>query len=201
MEQVQLPALHQVRSTHSVPWQLCPARQVGAGFGMGVLLREQMCRKCYNTGKILCNHRFLLHILDRKYSQSSSPSRHSCPHGCATPFWRFLTNSVSVPPACRAAPGRVKSYTLIDFSELEAVAQTPPAPSADTPSASRHSSTASTCLLEDELQSLGLWVPLGVTLGTGVWGGLTKRGELLLQCQSQEKVEPSRCKFSGMQCL
>ncbi|XP_063270620.1 ADP-ribosylation factor-binding protein GGA2 isoform X2 [Prinia subflava] len=54
----------------------------------------------------------------------------------------------------RAAPGRIKSYTLMDFSELEA--QSPPEPCADTPWASRHSSTASTCLLEEELQSLGL---------------------------------------------
>lgn len=50
----------------------------------------------------------------------------------------------------------MKSYTLIDFSELDAMAQTPPDPFADTPSASRHSSTTSTCLLEEELQSLGL---------------------------------------------
>ncbi|XP_053848268.1 ADP-ribosylation factor-binding protein GGA2 [Vidua macroura] len=46
-------------------------------------------------------------------------------------------------PACRAAPRRTRSYTLMDFSGLE----TPPEPSAD---------TASTCLLEEELQSLGL---------------------------------------------
>ncbi|XP_053813671.1 ADP-ribosylation factor-binding protein GGA2 [Vidua chalybeata] len=50
-------------------------------------------------------------------------------------------------PACRAAPRRTRSYTLMDFSGLEAMAQTPPEPSAD---------TASTCLLEEELQSLGL---------------------------------------------
>ncbi|XP_072791856.1 ADP-ribosylation factor-binding protein GGA2 isoform X1 [Taeniopygia guttata] len=59
-------------------------------------------------------------------------------------------------PACRAAPRRTRSYTLIDFSELEAMAQAPPEPSADSPSASRHGSTASTCLLEEEFQSLGL---------------------------------------------
>ncbi|XP_068063475.1 ADP-ribosylation factor-binding protein GGA2 [Anomalospiza imberbis] len=59
-------------------------------------------------------------------------------------------------PACRAAPRRTRSYTLIDFSGLEATAQTPPEPSADTTSASRHGSTASSCLLEEELQSLGL---------------------------------------------
>uniref|UniRef100_H0Z6H6 Golgi associated, gamma adaptin ear containing, ARF binding protein 2 n=1 Tax=Taeniopygia guttata TaxID=59729 RepID=H0Z6H6_TAEGU len=59
-------------------------------------------------------------------------------------------------PACRAAPRRTRSYTLIDFSELEAMAQAPPEPSADSPSASRHGSTASTCLLEGEFQSLGL---------------------------------------------
>ncbi|XP_064247023.1 ADP-ribosylation factor-binding protein GGA2 [Passer domesticus] len=58
-------------------------------------------------------------------------------------------------PACRAAPRRTKSYTLIDFSELEAMAQGPPEPSADTASPSCHGSTASTCLLQ-ELQSLGL---------------------------------------------
>ncbi|XP_039934619.1 ADP-ribosylation factor-binding protein GGA2 [Hirundo rustica] len=64
--------------------------------------------------------------------------------------------AASSAPACRAARQRIKSYTLIDFSELDATAQTPPDPSADTASASRHSSTASTCLLEEELQSLGL---------------------------------------------
>ncbi|XP_014107980.1 PREDICTED: ADP-ribosylation factor-binding protein GGA2 isoform X3 [Pseudopodoces humilis] len=55
-----------------------------------------------------------------------------------------------------AAPRRMKSYTLIDFSELEPVAQTPPEPCADTASASQHGSTASSCLLQDEFQSLGL---------------------------------------------
>ncbi|XP_009090267.3 ADP-ribosylation factor-binding protein GGA2 isoform X1 [Serinus canaria] len=59
-------------------------------------------------------------------------------------------------PACRAAPRRTRSYTLIDFSELEATALTPPEPSADTASASRHSSTTSSCLLEEQLHSLGL---------------------------------------------
>ncbi|XP_041346261.1 ADP-ribosylation factor-binding protein GGA2 isoform X2 [Pyrgilauda ruficollis] len=58
--------------------------------------------------------------------------------------------------ACRAAPRRSKSYTLIDFSELEATAQGPPEPSADTASAPCHGSTASSCLLQEELQSLGL---------------------------------------------
>ncbi|KAL9835885.1 ADP-ribosylation factor-binding protein GGA2 isoform 3-T3 [Geothlypis trichas] len=59
-------------------------------------------------------------------------------------------------PACRAAPRRTRSYTLIDFSELEATAQSPPEPSADTASAPRHGSTASSCLLEEQLLSLGL---------------------------------------------
>ncbi|XP_063027504.1 ADP-ribosylation factor-binding protein GGA2 [Melospiza melodia melodia] len=59
-------------------------------------------------------------------------------------------------PACRAAPRRTRSYTLIDFSELEAVAQTAPEPSADTASAPRHGSTSSSCLLEEQLHSLGL---------------------------------------------
>ncbi|XP_023773907.1 ADP-ribosylation factor-binding protein GGA2-like isoform X2 [Cyanistes caeruleus] len=54
------------------------------------------------------------------------------------------------------APRRMKSYTLIDFSELEPMAQTPPEPCADTASASQHGSTASSCLLQDECQSLGL---------------------------------------------
>lgn len=67
MEQVQLPALpmHQVRSTRRVPWQLC---QVGVGLEREVLLREQTWRACYNTGKIICNHSFLLLIVDIKYS-------------------------------------------------------------------------------------------------------------------------------------
>ncbi|XP_062359345.1 ADP-ribosylation factor-binding protein GGA2 isoform X2 [Cinclus cinclus] len=60
-------------------------------------------------------------------------------------------------PGCPAAPRRIKSYTLMDFSELEAMTQSPPEPLADTPPASqRHGSTASSCLLEEELQSLGL---------------------------------------------
>ncbi|XP_059340619.1 ADP-ribosylation factor-binding protein GGA2 [Ammospiza nelsoni] len=59
-------------------------------------------------------------------------------------------------PACRAAPRRTRSYTLIDFSELEAMAQTPPEPSADTASAPRRGSTSSSCLLEEQLRSLGL---------------------------------------------
>nr|XP_021402592.1 ADP-ribosylation factor-binding protein GGA2 [Lonchura striata domestica] len=58
-------------------------------------------------------------------------------------------------PACRAAPRRTRSYTLIDFSELEAMAQAPPELSADSPSCSR-GSTTSTCLLEEEFWSLGL---------------------------------------------
>ncbi|XP_009082478.1 PREDICTED: ADP-ribosylation factor-binding protein GGA2, partial [Acanthisitta chloris] len=59
-------------------------------------------------------------------------------------------------PACRPAPRRMKSYTLMDFSELEATAQSPTDPFEDIPSTSRHSSTTSTCLLEEELLSLGL---------------------------------------------
>ncbi|XP_054499663.2 ADP-ribosylation factor-binding protein GGA2 [Agelaius phoeniceus] len=59
-------------------------------------------------------------------------------------------------PACPAAPRRTRSYTLIDFSELEATALTPPEPPADTGSAPRHGSTTSSCLLEEQLHSLGL---------------------------------------------
>ncbi|XP_017678784.1 PREDICTED: ADP-ribosylation factor-binding protein GGA2 [Lepidothrix coronata] len=58
-------------------------------------------------------------------------------------------------PVCRPVPRRMKSYTLMDFSELEATAQPPSEPFADTPPASRHGSTTSTCLLEEELQALG----------------------------------------------
>lgn len=155
MEQPQLPALpmHQVSSTCSVPGQLCPA-QVGAECGRAALLREQTWRKCCNTGKILCDHHFLLPIAVRQYSRGGSPSRHTCSQGCAIPLGRFLADSAS---ACPAAPRRIKSYTLIDFSELEPPPQSPPEPLADTPWASqRHGSTASTCLLEEDLQSLGL---------------------------------------------
>ncbi|KAM9372466.1 ADP-ribosylation factor-binding protein GGA2 [Phaethornis superciliosus] len=59
-------------------------------------------------------------------------------------------------PACQPAPRRMKSYTLIDFSELELTSQSPPDQFADMTTASRHGSTTSTCLLEEELKSLGL---------------------------------------------
>ncbi|XP_072734102.1 ADP-ribosylation factor-binding protein GGA2 [Ciconia boyciana] len=59
-------------------------------------------------------------------------------------------------PACRTAPRRMKSYTLIDFSELEATSQSPTDHVANTATASRHGSTTSTCLLDEELKSLGL---------------------------------------------
>ncbi|XP_074914847.1 ADP-ribosylation factor-binding protein GGA2 [Buteo buteo] len=58
--------------------------------------------------------------------------------------------------ACRPTPRRMKSYTLIDFSELEATSQSPTDQFANTTTASRHSSTTSTCLLDEELKSLGL---------------------------------------------
>ncbi|NXC20598.1 GGA1 protein, partial [Corythaeola cristata] len=59
-------------------------------------------------------------------------------------------------PACRPAPRRMKSYTLIDFSELEATSQSPTDQFADVATASRHGSTASACLLDEELNALGL---------------------------------------------
>ncbi|XP_035759444.1 ADP-ribosylation factor-binding protein GGA2 isoform X2 [Egretta garzetta] len=65
------------------------------------------------------------------------------------------TSSADV-PACRTTPRRMKSYTLIDFSELEATSQSPTDPSANITTASRHSSTTSTCLLDEEFKSLGL---------------------------------------------
>ncbi|KAM6352518.1 ADP-ribosylation factor-binding protein GGA2 isoform 2-T2 [Alca torda] len=65
------------------------------------------------------------------------------------------TNSADA-PACRPAPRRMKSYTLIDFSELEATSQSPTDQFANITTASRHGSTTSTCLLDEEFQSLGL---------------------------------------------
>ncbi|KAM7038996.1 ADP-ribosylation factor-binding protein GGA2 isoform 3-T3 [Acridotheres tristis] len=68
--------------------------------------------------------------------------------------------AASAASSAHAAPQRIKSYTLMDFSELEPLTQspqTPPEPLADTASPSqRHGSTASTCLLEEEFQALGL---------------------------------------------
>lgn len=58
----------------------------------------------------------------------------------------------------------MKSYTLIDFSELEAMSQPPADQFSDITSASRHSSTTSACLLEEELKSLGLYVQFSTVL-------------------------------------
>ncbi|XP_062443915.1 ADP-ribosylation factor-binding protein GGA2 [Rhea pennata] len=59
-------------------------------------------------------------------------------------------------PACQIPPRRMKSYTLIDFSELEATSQSPTDQFAKIIPASRHSSTTSTStsLLDEELTSL-----------------------------------------------
>ncbi|XP_068765260.1 ADP-ribosylation factor-binding protein GGA2 isoform X2 [Struthio camelus] len=57
-------------------------------------------------------------------------------------------------PACQTPPRRMKSYTLIDFSELEATSQSPTDQFAKLIPASRHSSTVSTCLLDEDLTSL-----------------------------------------------
>ncbi|XP_075292710.1 ADP-ribosylation factor-binding protein GGA2 isoform X2 [Opisthocomus hoazin] len=59
-------------------------------------------------------------------------------------------------PALRTAPRRMKSYTLIDFSELEATSRSPTDQFASIATASRHSSTTSACLLDEELNSPGL---------------------------------------------
>ncbi|XP_068003512.1 ADP-ribosylation factor-binding protein GGA2 isoform X2 [Melanerpes formicivorus] len=59
-------------------------------------------------------------------------------------------------PAPQAAPRRTRSYTLIDFSELERTSQGPPAQSGSRATTARHSSTSSACLLEEQLQALGL---------------------------------------------
>ncbi|XP_075574405.1 ADP-ribosylation factor-binding protein GGA2 [Pelecanus crispus] len=59
-------------------------------------------------------------------------------------------------PACRPAPRRMKSYTLIDFSELEAMSQSPADDFENITTASHHGSTTSTCLLDEDLKSLGL---------------------------------------------
>ncbi|XP_010150663.1 PREDICTED: ADP-ribosylation factor-binding protein GGA2, partial [Eurypyga helias] len=61
--------------------------------------------------------------------------------------------------ACPTAPRRMKSYTLIDFSELEATPQPCTDESGDITTTSRHSSTSSSCLLDEELRSLGLSDP------------------------------------------
>lgn len=58
----------------------------------------------------------------------------------------------------------MKSYTLIDFSELEATSQSPTDQFANIAAASRHSSTTSTCLLDEELKSLGLYVQFSTVL-------------------------------------
>ncbi|XP_064376062.1 ADP-ribosylation factor-binding protein GGA2 isoform X3 [Dromaius novaehollandiae] len=56
--------------------------------------------------------------------------------------------------ACQTPPRRMKSYTLIDFSELEATSQSSTDQFSKIIPASRHSSTASTSLLDEELTSL-----------------------------------------------
>ncbi|XP_010000889.1 PREDICTED: ADP-ribosylation factor-binding protein GGA2 [Chaetura pelagica] len=59
-------------------------------------------------------------------------------------------------PACQPAPQHVRSYTLIDFSELEVTSQSPTDQSANTTTTSQRGSTTSTCLLDEELKALGL---------------------------------------------
>ncbi|XP_010074285.1 PREDICTED: ADP-ribosylation factor-binding protein GGA2, partial [Pterocles gutturalis] len=59
-------------------------------------------------------------------------------------------------PACWPAPKRTKSYTLIDFSELEATSKAPTDQFVNVTTACRHGSTASPCLLDEELEPLGL---------------------------------------------
>ncbi|NXT93805.1 GGA2 protein, partial [Anhinga rufa] len=67
-------------------------------------------------------------------------------------------------PACRTAPRRMKSYTLIDFSELEAISQSPTDQFANTTTASCHDRTTSTCLLDEEFKSLGLYMQVSTVL-------------------------------------
>ncbi|KAM4656044.1 ADP-ribosylation factor-binding protein GGA2 isoform 2-T2 [Amazona ochrocephala] len=66
-----------------------------------------------------------------------------------------VTSSVDA-PAHQLPPRRMKSYTLIDFTELEATSQSATDQPANPTTASRHSSTTSACLLEEELKSLDL---------------------------------------------
>ncbi|XP_033921496.1 ADP-ribosylation factor-binding protein GGA2 isoform X1 [Melopsittacus undulatus] len=66
-----------------------------------------------------------------------------------------VTSSVNA-PAHQPPPGHMKSYTLIDFSQLEATSQCATDQSPDTATTSCHSSTTSACLLEEELESLDL---------------------------------------------
>ncbi|OPJ87509.1 ADP-ribosylation factor-binding protein GGA2 isoform X1 [Patagioenas fasciata] len=57
--------------------------------------------------------------------------------------------------ACQPAPKCTKTYALIDFSELEMTSQSP-ADQFAMVTTSRHGSTTSACLLEEDLTSLGL---------------------------------------------
>ncbi|XP_064009371.1 ADP-ribosylation factor-binding protein GGA2 isoform X3 [Pogoniulus pusillus] len=59
-------------------------------------------------------------------------------------------------PALKAVPRRTKSYTLIDFSELEGTSLCPTAQTGSRATTARHSSTSSVCLLQEQLQALGL---------------------------------------------
>ncbi|POI25156.1 hypothetical protein CIB84_011094, partial [Bambusicola thoracicus] len=98
------------------------------------------------AGLLQANDR-LTQALER-YRQTVG-SHESSGEGCSA-------SSSSDTPAHRTPPRRMKSYTLIDFSELEAMAQPPADQFSDITSASRHSSTTSACLLEEELKSLDL---------------------------------------------
>ncbi|XP_054247144.1 ADP-ribosylation factor-binding protein GGA2 [Indicator indicator] len=62
------------------------------------------------------------------------------------------TSSADV-PAPQAAPRHTKSYTLIDFSELEGTCQCPTAQSGSRATTAHYSPA---CLLEEQLQALGL---------------------------------------------
>lgn len=91
-----------------------------------------------------------------------SPFGHACTHIYTAPL-RSLTLS-TVSKECRPTPRRMKSYTLIDFSELEATSQSPTDQFANVTTASRHGSTTSTCLLDEELKSLGLYMQFSTVL-------------------------------------
>ncbi|OXB81851.1 UNVERIFIED_CONTAM: hypothetical protein H355_015048 [Colinus virginianus] len=109
-------------------------------------------------------------------SSSEAPGKEPCSAPCQLCLLHFMVLqcvpvatcalllsvclSLTLSKAHRTPPRRIKSYTLIDFSMLEATSHTPIDQFSDTASASRHSSTTSTCLLEEELKSLDLSDPL-----------------------------------------
>lgn len=87
-----------------------------------------------------------------------------CVRGLAQELGGSLTGSLT-PKAPQSPLGKMKSYTLIDFSELGSTFKSLPEQSVNATAAAQHSST-SLCLLDEELMSLGPYLGLrdGVVL-------------------------------------